>query len=409
MRTRISLGTCIAILLAAMVGFGLAAPTGVRAKSGDGVFYARPDGPAGELIAYGTSDGERRFALPVGRLSTDERRYVAAERSGGETVLSTHDARTGILNHRWPMAGAWDLAGLSLSGRWVALSRVPSDAVREAWSAEGRWETDVQIVDGERGEVTHALRLDGNFEVDALSIASNALFLIEHRPAVDPDHYVIRFYDLAANALQEGVLRDKRAEEVMTGLAWGGAASSDGRWLLTLYLDTRRTSAFVHALDVPHALPVCIDLPSGDGDMSLLRHYALTLSPEGDTAYATNPALGVVAEIDLASWQVVDVARFPARTPAANGATPVQGVISGSGDQVAFASGSDVWVYDVHARDVTGPYAVGAPVVGLGTDVPLHGPIGEEGQRLYVALADRTSLVLDTTSGARMAFDGDAV
>ena len=408
-RTRISFGGTISVLLAAMVGFGVASPTGVRAKGGDGVFFARPHGRAGELIAYGMDDGEQRFALPAGRLSADEGRYVSIKRSGDETVLSTYDQIAGFLAHRWQMDGAWELAGLSLSGRWVAVARLPSEAEREAWTAEGRWETDLRIVDNDRREVTHDLRLDGRFEVDALSIASNGLFLIEHRPAVKPDHYVIRFYDLAAEALQDGELRDKRADEVMTGFAWGGAASADGRWLLTLYLDTRRTSAFVHALDLPHRLPVCIDLPSGDGDMSLLKHYALTLAPDGETLYATNPALGVVAEIDLETRKVVDVATFPARSPAANDQTPVPPVVAAGGQTIAFASGSDVWVYDVQARDVAGPYTVGDAVVGLGTEIPLHGSVGEEARRLYVALADRTSLVLDTASGDRMAFATDAL
>ena len=97
----------------------------------------------------------------------------------------------------------------------------------------------------------------------------------------------------------------------MAGLAWSGIGSPDGRWLLTLYLNTGRNVAFVHALDLVRSSPLCIFLPSGSS-FGALKRYGLTLSPDGRRLYATNAAIGAVAEIDLATRKVVRTARFPA-------------------------------------------------------------------------------------------------
>src|SRR5438105_8675829 len=85
----------------------------------------------------------------------------------------------------------------------------------------------------------------------------------------------------------------------MTGYAWGAVGTPRGDWLLTLYLDTLRHSAFVHALNLVDEFAFCIDLPSEGGDFKTLKQYALTLSPSGSLLYASNAALGLVSQIGL--------------------------------------------------------------------------------------------------------------
>ena len=102
----------------------------------------------------------------------------------------------------------------------------------------------------------------------------------------------------------------------MTGTAGGQVASPDGRWLLTLYLNTKEHKAFVHALNLRAAYAACIDLPS-DRSLSALRDYALALAPDGGV-YATNAALGVVTHIDLRREAVTDTLRFTPRRHSLN-------------------------------------------------------------------------------------------
>ena len=179
----------------------------------------------------------------------------------------------------------------------------------------------------------------------------------------------------------------------MTGLAWGGVASPDGQWLLTLYLNTQRNTAFIHALNLENKFPVCIDLPSGSGDLAQLKHYSLALAPDGQTVYAANAALGVVAEVSLSSYRVIGKVEFPASSPPetmANdeAATPTNySVLSQDGQELYFSSGWDVWGYDAKTRQVHGPYLSNLPLRGLDLS-------GDE-QHLYIALEGQSPLTLN--------------
>lgn len=183
----------------------------------------------------------------------------------------------------------------------------------------------------------------------------------------------------------------------MAGYAWGGTASPDGRWLLTLYLSTRRDVAFVHALDLVNRVPVCIDLPSGSGDLELLERYTLTLSPDGKTLYAANPALGVVADIDLSQISVTGRVAFTAQDVARSGLdSPVSRSVLSPDGRLYFAAGPDVWVYDPEESEVRGPFGAGVPVAGLG--------LSGDGKRLYVASTDGRPLVFDAQTGRALSF-----
>ncbi len=372
------------------------------------LFHVRAQGARGQLVAYSMADGQQRFSLPPGMLSADGQHYVVAEpfrnAKQQDTMLKLFDPTMSFasMQKNFVLTGAWELSGVSYSGRWVALTRIASESEKQAWIKAKQWKTDVQIVDASNGQVAHSLKLDGNFEVETISPDSYSLFLVEHLPAINPDHYLIRLFDLYQEKLQPGALRDKVAkDEVMAGLAWEGLASPDGHWLLTLYLSTKRNTAFVHTLDLFGKYPVCIDLPSGNGDFNQLKYYTLALSPNGQRLYAANAALGVVAEISLNSRQVVRTANFAANAFGTAReynpqSPPSRSVVSKDGSMVYFTSGWDVWAYDTTKGVVDGPYLINAKITGLG--------VSSDGKRLYVASADQPLAVFDTSNGNPLSF-----
>lgn len=399
-RSRIGSGLC-AVLLAVALGIGL--EPGSALANGDRTerVVVRPEGARGQLVAYDPVAGAARVRLPAGMLSADGSRFYAATPAGGSTRIDAFDPGTGERLRRDEHAGAWAIDGVSPTGRWVALRRQVDDIERRAWIAESRWQTDLVILDGDDGRVAETIGLAGNFEVETISAGGDALFLVERLPAVDPDRYLVRLYDLGAGGLQEGALRDKRFfDEIMTGLAWDGVGTADGRWLLTLYVNTGRDTAFVHTLNLEERYAVCLDLPSGTGDPALLAAYALTLSPDGRRAYATNPALGVVAEVDLATRAVTRTTTFPPVAPVGDGSPPARGVVAPDGGTLYFTDGRGVWSYDTEAARVERMHAFAASVVGLG--------LTADGARLFAAGADGPLGVVDTASGALIGVPADA-
>jgi hypothetical protein len=361
------------------------------------LFRVRPEGAKGSLIAYDMSDGREAFTLPAGMLSAYGRDYYAATAQADTTRLDVFDPDTGNLERSFTLDGQWALSGVSPLGRWLALTRIADRHEKQSWIAANQWWTDIQIVDGNSGAIAHILSLDGNFEVETISAGGDSLFLVQHLPAVNPDHYLIRLYDLSAESLQADPLRAKGADEVMAGLAWDGLASPDGRWLLTLYLSTQRNVAFIHTLDLRDKFPVCIDLPPREAGFDQLKHYTLALAPDGQTVYATNAALGIVAEVSLYTrrlTRMTDVDRrsspteYDAQTPVAHS------IVSSDGQTVYFTDSADVWAYDTGSRKVSGPYAIGARILGLG--------LSADGQRLYVAREGRLPLALDVADGGAL-------
>lgn len=180
----------------------------------------------------------------------------------------------------------------------------------------------------------------------------------------------------------------------MSGLAWDGLASPNGRWLLTLYLNTLRNSAFIHTLDLINRYPVCIDLPSGDGDFNALKHYALALSADGRKVYATNAILGVVAEVNLDELKVTRTVTFDtnAVTPEYDPLSPTaRSVLSQDGLTLYFADGTDIWAYNTRSNQVSGPYTIDTQIIGL--------DVSTNGRQLYVAATEHAPIVLDTANG----------
>ena len=292
------------------------------------------------------------FALPPGMASADGRTYFSAFATPTRSMTRVRrwDVATAQRKGEWLVPGRWQLQGISPTGRWAALAR------------RSRTQTSILVFDGRLGKRAHVLRLRGNFEVETLSRDGKRLFLIEHFAG---RQYNVREYDLS----RERLLADPLSAEgvkIMAGYAWSGVASPDGRWLLTLYLSTPGKLAFVHSLDLERSRPACIALPSVRGAFEKLKRYSLTLAPGGKRLYVANPALGVVAELDLEGSVVKRVSRFAKTAPVAGAHAATPSTISRNGRTMYFSAGRDLWAYDTAYGVVRGPYATGGKIVGVG-------------------------------------------
>lgn len=298
------------------------------------LFLARPAGPTGPLTAYDSQRLSVRFRLPAGLLSADGKTLVALR----DGTLQRFAPKTGARLGSSPVPDGWRLAAVSASARWVALVR-------------GR--TSVRVLD-RAGEIVHELSLRGDFVVE--TVADDGRFLFLQQNFADGS-YAVRGYDLAEGALLPGSLATKGETVLMQGLAAGTVASPDGRWLLTLYVDTKRDAAFVHALNILDRFPLCIDLPPCDEcTVAQLRRWALALAPGGRTLFAVNPALGRVAEVHLPTSRVIHQSRFEPDP----GGHETRAAVAPDGSQLVFTNGSRLWTYDTHrgfataAGDVAG-------------------------------------------------------
>jgi hypothetical protein len=318
---------------------------------GSKLLYVQSDGSRGLLVAYNTASRQAVFALPPGMASADGRTYFSAFSAGTTTVLKRWHVATAQQRGEWELPGRWTLQGVSPTGRWAALARRAGQ------------NTGLLVFDARSGERVHVMRLRGNYEVETISRDGKRLFLIEH---FGGRQYNVRQYDLSRERLVANPLRAEGVK-IMAGYAWSGVASPNGRWLLTLYLSTPGKLAFVHSLDLERSRPACIGLPSGRGGaFEHLKRYSLTLSPDSRTLYAANPALGVVAELDLTRSEVKRVARFEKSAPVAGAHPATLSTISRNGRTMYFSAGRDLWAYDAAYGVVRGPYETGGKVVGVG-------------------------------------------
>jgi hypothetical protein len=307
--------------LAAVVAF-----TTVLAACGSTVEVSAPEPLARETpLAAALIEAPRAYELPGGLHAADGRTYFAVE----DGKLLRFSAQTGRVTRTYPARGGWELSAVSSTGDFVALQR-PG--------------TRILVVDTRRGQ-RRTLTIRGNFRVETVSTAGDFLFLQQN--FVDGG-YAVRGYDLAAGKLLPGSLGRKGETVQMQGLAGQVVASPDGRWLLTLYVNTQTNTAFVHALNLIERIAICIDLPPcADCAPDRLKRWGLALAPDGRTLFAANPALGRVATIDLPSYRVITEGRF---RPSSGGPTRAQ--VSEDGSKLVFTNGSATWSFDPSASVV---------------------------------------------------------
>lgn len=308
-----------------------------------GLLQVRPGGQRGPLQAFDVASGHRRFVLPPGVASADGRRYFSVlTHSRGLRVYDAHSGRllytSHVIRH-----GMWYVAGVSANGRRVALAQAVAHLTR------------VRMFDSARRVIYRTFVLHGWYDVDAVSNDGRRVFLIQY---LDSGGYLIRLFDLDRRVLTARRLTEKG--EPMNGTVWDALADPSGRRLMTLYLRGKGVPE-IHTLDLRRGTAVCIDLPAGD--TYLVQQYTLALSPDGNTLYASNPALGIVATVDLARLRTVRVDRFPTFVESAPLAP--NAVVSHDGRTTYFTAGLTLFAYDAGYHVVRGPYDVGKPIAGL--------------------------------------------
>ncbi len=346
---------------------------------GSKLLYVQPEGSRGLLVAHNTATRQVVFALPPGMASADGRIFFSISSTGQTTVLKRWSVATAQQWGGWTLPGRWSLQGVSPSGRWAALAGRAGNHTR------------LLVFDAKLGKRAHVMRLRGKFEVETISRDGKRLFLIEHFAG---RQYNVRQYDLSRERLVADPLRAEGVK-IMAGYAWSGVASPDGRWLLTLYLSTPGKLAFVHSLDLERSRPACIGLPSGRGGaFENLKRYSLTLSPDSGTLYAANPALGVVAELDLSGSTVKRVAKFEKSAPVAGAHPATLSTISRNGRTMYFSAGRDLWAYDSAYGVVRGPYETGGKVVGVG--------YGAGDERVFAVRKDGHMVAFRASNGERV-------
>jgi hypothetical protein len=202
--------------------------------------------------------------------------------------LLRFDPATRRQTRTYDLGGVWRLGGVSANGRWAGLTR-PGTTIR--------------VLDTETGTISDEIELSGDFAVETISVAGDFLFLQQN--FVDGT-YAVRGYDLARDQMLPGSLGTKGETVKMQGRAGQVVASPDGEWLLTLYVNTKSNTAFVHALNLVDKVPLCIVLPpcEGECDDSDPEDWTLKLRTDGRTLVATHPAQDR-AVIDLSTGKVV--------------------------------------------------------------------------------------------------------
>lgn len=193
-----------------------------------------------------------------------------------------------------------------------------------------------------------------NWSFDALR--GDSLVLIEQLRL----GYRVRLFDLAGDRLQTAPLKDPNESSIISGIPFSRVASSDGRYLFTLYIGGDG-GAMVHILDLTRRTARCVDLV-GDGDFSAATTYALAVSKDGRTLWAISPGYGKALTIDVAAHKVVGAFSFAAGNW--SGGAAGMAALAPDGKQIAVTEAAHVWLVDQGARSVT--KAVAASAWGLG-------------------------------------------
>jgi hypothetical protein len=340
------------------------------APPGSKLAFVFPNGRQGPLWAYDLGSGRKRFVLPSGMLSADGRVFVSAVQAGRYTRFVRYDTRTGHGRLLRTAPGYWTVAGISADGRRLARFKFRKRARATIFTLDDP---------GRSGSV----RLPGTFQLDSLS--PRRLFLVHWDRT---GRYDLQQYDRATRRRSPTRLADP--DEKMTGQATSAAATRDGHWQLTLYVESDRHT-FVHALDLRTGVAHCIDLPLL---ADVTTAGALALSPDQTTLYVAGGYMGSVATVDLSTLSLTHVVRFraPTRYEVDISIGPTAATTP-NGRMLAFSSGTFLWLYDTAFGIVRTEKRFDRSILGLG--------FTPEGRRLLVIPRHGRTVFLDAATGKR--------
>ncbi|HEX9373720.1 MAG TPA: hypothetical protein VF897_22090 [Roseiflexaceae bacterium] len=392
-----------------------APPPQVTPAPSDRLYISDNDGSGARRLAI-LSRGTRLRDLPFGVVSPDWATLYTAQDSYAngqhKTRVQAIDLETGQPIRETTIDGAYALptvgldgtpGGLSPNGDWLVLQAAPTVKA-------GHSQSQLAILDTAFKQPPKQVNLDGDFWFDAINNNGYRLYLLEYLPAGARDKYQVRLYYPSRGTLDPDIVTPKGESIIMRGVRQAEAASPNGDWLYSLYLN-QGYGPFVHALMLDQPFAFCIDLPKtgkDDEDKQLL--WSLALSKDGGTLYAANGALGLVAEIDTNNLQVRRSATLPAPTASAGPfgglaelfAAPVaqakRALVGGSAlspdGKTLFTLGEQgLLVINTGDLKLSGRYL---PAVTLNSVA-----LSADGARLYVVSGDEGKIIqLDPATGA---------
>jgi hypothetical protein len=388
---------------------GAAGATPERGQPADLVLYE-----AGGAVAALTVPAETRpLHVPGAVLSPDSLRLVSAAHDGETTHLTLRDPATGVVAATAALAGRLWPRVAALDGRTVALTDATGGAATgpsAPYPPPGRSETTLVLADPWGQRPPQIVRLEGNYEPEAFSLAGERLFVVQHLPALAPDRYRVRTVDLARGAVGPVLSRDKQpvaAEEEMRGRGRTPVLAPSGSVLYTLYthhgdhLHTRdlpaaggsgrpdpHVHAFVHVLHLQEGWAFCLDLPAPFG-LAPAPAPALAVAPDGDRLFVWDGAAGALAVADTATLRLSRVAAL-APGPGSGPDGPPPALAAGRDGWLFLGAGDAVRVADARSLEVRETWMLPGAVRSLL-------PSGD-GSRLYAAFEDALA-ILDTRTG----------
>ena len=343
--------------------------------------------------------GDKDFTtLPAGLVSQDHQRIYTATPHGAQTTVLVTDVQTEKVIHSITLSGIYSTAGydytnavISFDGHWLALRAQSSTSATSTFAFINTHTQQVETI-----------TLNGPFSLDAVSPDGSRIYLLQQLNDAS-GHYLVRLYNVNQHQLYPQPIADKSDinDPRMVGSGLTRVASSDGKRVYTLYIDTTSNIAFIHALPLANNfyLARCIDLPTGKSSQSatLLRYYTLALSADGSTLYATNAALGVSVAISVSDPDVFsDDAASPIRftpTPIAQNAQLLHNgaVLSPDSSTLYVLGTKGITAISLPQERVQQLYATQQTFTGIA--------LSKDGRTLYAAQPQDGITIIDVASG----------
>jgi hypothetical protein len=275
-----------------------------------------------DLRVIFAATNEELMTMPIGATDASWGRIVSVTPGAKTTDVQEHSLTSGPNGPVLTVDGRWRLP--SIGGDPVPVGRSANNAtvvlVEDRPAGYDSAATSSRfLVLREAGrlswEVAETLDLKSAFEFDALSPDGSTLYVVEHLDAGSGGRYQVRKVSIASGAVDPTPITDKRfLNEPMAGVPITQLRQTGGL-VLTLYRGPEHP--FVHALNSVDGWAMCIDLPAnGASDAAAAQDWGLTESADGETVYAVNATVGIVADIDPNDFTVRRTARIPATTAA---------------------------------------------------------------------------------------------
>jgi hypothetical protein len=395
---RILVTVLCAVVLVAACG---KAPDGSLSTSGDFKLYEAASTQSAQLVSVIDSRSHSvERSLPLGTPSPDwTHLYWVHLRT-----LVDVDPKTGATLSAQQLPGDFQLppatlsgvpGGLSQNGHWLVLQGFDrtSNSVPSA--------THLLLMDTSYSTPMRRIDLQGYFQFDAVNNYGQWIYLIQF---VSSTEYYVRRYDVAGGQLDPTFIFDKSdGVAAMSGLRLSGVASPDGHWLYSVYARQDK-SAFIHMLSMDNPIAYCIDLPgSGYSSDPTGKYWSLALSRDGSHLYASNLAMGVVADVDTTGSSLPSIARtakIAASSPSTNSQTfGANGMVLSPDGRTLVTSGAGIVWLDTATLNPQSAQLADWTVGSLA--------LSPDGSKLYVvsdagkiAEVSMTSQHLATTFGA---------